>query len=940
MRIFPNALGAVLLALAVAPASAQEAVNFASVGGRVTDASGAVVPDAQVAARQVETNVVGTTTTDRDGRFRFPYLRVGSYQITVHHAGFRDVTRTLTLTVGSAFELPIQLTVGSVDASVTVEASATMLEAARSQIAGTVSQAEVASLPMNGRQFLDLALIVPGVSPTNTGATQLFAETSAVPGQGLSVGSQRNFSNNFIVDGLSANDDAAGLSGMPYTVDAVDQFQVVTSGGQAELGRALGGYINVVTKSGTNALHGTVYEYLRDQRLNAANALSGTRLPMTQHQYGGSVGGPIRRDRTFFFVNAEERRLDQSGLTTIDEGTTAIINQRLDAVGYPGARVATGVYPNPVHTLNFLGKVDHQLNGRDQLAVRHTLYRVRSGHSRNAGGLNAPSASAGLENLDQGVAFSNTLTLSPRTVNETRAQFVYGNLKAPPADPIGPFVTIAGVASFGTLAGAPVQRSNRMYQVVDSISRQAGAHAIRAGADFLYNVDEITFPRSIRGSYTFSSLPNFVGGLYNASGFTQTFGASVVSQSNPNLGVYVQDEWKAGSSLTLNLGLRHDVQWLETIETDADNLSPRVGLVWAPAASRQTVVRANAGLFYDRVPLRAVANALLSAGNTTDVAGLRQISVTLSPAQTGAPLFPAILAAPIPSITLPNLTTMDRQMQNAHSRQGSVEVERQVGPHGTVAVGYQYVRGLNLILAVNQNVPACAAAGTNNGCRPNPGYANNTQYSAAGDSTYHGVYLSLLERPSRWGQYRVSYTLSKSMNNVGENFFSAPIDALNLSKDWGRSDDDQRHRLAISGSLLPAVAAGGGVWDRLRRGLELSGTLQYYSALPLNITSGVSTIQGTPGRPVVDGAFISRNAGIGSDYFAVNLRLSRTFLVYRGLRATALVEGFNITNRRNIVARNPVFGAGHYPDDPLPAFRQPTAAGDPRAFQLAVRLTF
>lgn len=141
---------------------------------------------------------------------------------------------------------------------------APVLEAARSQIAGTIPQEEMRSLPMNGRNFLDLALLVPGVSPTNTASTQLFAETSAVPGQGISVGSQRNLSNSFIVDGLSANDDAAGLSGIPYTVDAVDQFQVITSGGQAELGRALGGYVNVVTKSGTNVSHGDVYGYFRE----------------------------------------------------------------------------------------------------------------------------------------------------------------------------------------------------------------------------------------------------------------------------------------------------------------------------------------------------------------------------------------------------------------------------------------------------------------------------------------------------------------------------------------------------------------------------------------------------------------------------------------------------------------------------------------------------
>ena len=205
------------------------------------------------------------------------------------------------------------------DTSVTVTGEATVLEAARSQIAGTVSEAEVRSLPMNGRNFLELALLVPGVSPTNIASTQLFPETSAVPGVSLSVGSQRNLSNNFIVDGLSANDDAAALSGITYGVDAVEQFQVVTSGGQAELGRALGGYVNIVTKSGTNVLHGTVYDYVRDDRFNAKNALSGTKLPMNQAQYGASLGGPIVQNRTFYFTNVEQRRLDQSGLVTILE---------------------------------------------------------------------------------------------------------------------------------------------------------------------------------------------------------------------------------------------------------------------------------------------------------------------------------------------------------------------------------------------------------------------------------------------------------------------------------------------------------------------------------------------------------------------------------------------------------------------------------------------
>ena len=693
-----------MLAAAVA-AEAQQSVDYASVSGRVTDPSGAVVPGAQVSARHTQTNVTARTTTDDQGRFRFPYLKVGPYEIVVGKDGFRDATRGLALSVGAAFELPVSLPVSAVESSVTVTGEAMVLEAARSQIASTVSEAEARNLPLNGRNFLELGLLVPGVSPTNVASTQLFPETSAVPGISLSVGSQRNLSNNFIVDGLSANDDAAGLSGITYGTDAVEQFQVVSSGGQAELGRALGGYVNIVTRSGTNALHGTVYDYVRDDRFNAVNPLSGTKLPMDQAQYGASLGGPLFKNRTFYFSNVEQRRLDQSGLTTIAPASAIAINARLAAVGYAGPSVVTGVYPNPVDSTNLLAKLDHQVSGRDQLGVRYSLYDVASEQLARRGCAQRAEASSGLDNIDQTLAISNTLALSARTVLETRAQFAYSDLKAPPTDPIGPAVSIAGVASFGTSSGSPTGRLNNMYQVVNNLSHQAGAHALRVGVDFLYNDVDITYPRSIRGSYAFSSMANFLSGTYNNAGFSQTFGETSVSQTNPNAGLYVQDEWKVGSEVTLNLGVRYDMQFLETINTDANNVSPRAGFAWTPFDARRTVVRGSAGIFYDRVPLRALANALLSAGNTTDLANLRQIGVSLSPTQAGAPTFPNILSGVVPSVTLPNLTTMDRELQNAYSRQASLEVEHQLGDRLTVSVGYQYLRGLNLLMSVNQNVP-------------------------------------------------------------------------------------------------------------------------------------------------------------------------------------------------------------------------------------------
>ncbi|HTX39170.1 MAG TPA: TonB-dependent receptor [Bryobacteraceae bacterium] len=929
------------LSLGALTGAAQESIQYGSISGRVEDASGAVIEGAKVTARQVDTNLGSTLLTDKEGRFRFAYLSVGQYQIKVEHPGFAVATRSVNVGLGSAFELPIALTVASSQSQVTVSSQADLLETARTQIAGTISQAEVNNLPLNGRNFLDLALLIPGVSPTNTAANQLFAETSAVPGQGISIGSQRNFSNSFIIDGLSNNDDAAGVTGVFYGLDVVNEFQVVTSGGQAEFGRALGGYVNVVSKSGTNTLHGDLYLYFRNQRLDAANALAQLALPLTEAQYGASLGGPIVKDRTFYFANFEQRELNQSGLTTISPASVATINARLVAVGYPGPQIYTGIYPNPVHNSNVFAKVDHQFSDRDLFSARYSAYHVTSINSRGAGGLSAPSASANLDDTDQTIALSNIATLSPHLVNESRAQFTDSDLKAPPSDLIGPAVSISGVASFGTLSGSPTARLNRMAEAVDNVSYQVGAHAIRVGADFLYNADTITFPRTYRGSYSFSSMANFLAGTFNNSGFTQTFANSVVTQSNPNIGFYAQDEWRVSPRFTLNLGVRYDLEYLRTIATQTGNVSPRGGFAWTPFASRKTVIRGSYGLFYDRIPLRPLANALLSANNTTNVADLSQVSISLSPGQAGAPVFPNILSSlTLPAGVLFNFSTMDPNMKNAYSEQGSFEIEQQLGSHTTLSVGYQHLRGIHLIISVNQNVPTCTAAGTNNGCRPNPNYGNDSQYSPLADSHYDGLHVSFVERPSSWSNFRISYAYSKALDDVSEFFFSAPINNFDIWQDYSRSDDDQRDRLVFEGTVHSRMTPASTAWERLSHGFQLTTMLQYYSALPFNITTGANTVQGTSARPTINGVFINRNAGIGPDFLNLSARLSRSFGLSERFRVETMAEGFNLTNHVNGVTVNGVFGTGAYPTNPSATFGQITAVDDSRSFQLALRVRF
>ena len=944
----------ILLSLLIPCLAAQETINNASLSGRVTDPTGAILRDTTVTARATVTNVATKTETDAAGRFRFPYLQVGQYQVTIHHDGFADAGISLTLTIGADFNLPITLTAGATQA-VTVNAVPPVLETSRSQIATTISQNEVANLPFEGRNYLDLSLLLPGVSPTNTASTQTLAETSEVVGQGYSINSQRNFSNSFVVDGLSDNDDAAGVAGNVFSMDVVREFQVVTSGGQAEFGRALGGYFNIATKSGTNQLHGTAYGFLRNQRLNADNALSGSNLPITQGQYGASLSGPLQKDRTFLFGNFEEERLRTDGIITITPANAATINSKLKAVGYqaPLLTVGTGpttLYPTTLHTDTAFLRADHSFSRNDQFSVRYSYYQLNSLNARGTGSLNAVSNGTSVFDTNHTVALSNIATLSPRTFNETRGQFIYDSLNAPPNDQIGPVVSIAGVATFGRSTSSPTARLNYLGEVVDNLVMERGAHTFKVGTDFLYNDDTITFPQSLRGSYSFSSLANFLSGTYNSQGYTQNFGTPIVQQNNPSIGFYAQDEWKVSQSFTLNIGVRYDLEFLRTINTDTGNVSPRIGFAWSPYANRGTVVRGSYGLFYDRIPLRPLANALLSAHNTIDPAQAALLSYTFSPGQAGAPTFPNVAIAP-PAGAVENFSTMNPNIQNPYSQQASLEIEQQLSKTNTLGISYQHVRGEHLIGSINTNINV-------DGTRPDPTRGNIKPYSSAFDSYFDALEVSLQQRPLPWGSARLSYTYSKAIDNISEFFFSAPINNFNLREDRSRSDDDQRHRVVFDASLTSSIKPANGWVDHLTHGWRLGGVLQYYSRLPFNITTGANTKQATSQRPcasgfsltangglnpcteALPGAVIGRNAGIGFDFFSLNSRLSRTFSLTDRVKLEGMAEAFNALNHRNDMIPNGTFGSGSYPTTPNSTFGQATAVGDPRSIQLGARLSF
>ena len=903
---------------------AAQNVTSATLSGVVEDANGAAVAGAALTATNVETNQQSATSSDRDGHFKFPYLAVGNYKLNIAESGFNTLSQGVSLTVGQALYLVFKLEVSGLSENITVN-DVSPIETTRTQVTQTIRPAEIDQLPLNGRNYLDLALLVPAVSPTNTGSNQRFAETSAAPGQGISVAGQRNLYNSFILDGMSANDDAADLTGTYFSQEVIREFQVITSGGIAEFGRASAGVINIVSKSGTNNWRGDIYGFGRNQRFDARNPLATKKDLLTQAQYGGAISGPLKRNRTFLFANFEQTRRNYSAVLTIAPAAVVAINNRLNTTGYRGPLIETGIVPASFDTSNLFARLDHQLTNHNQMAARYSLYHISAVNSRTVGGLNAVSRGSGLDDTDQTIAVSDVATIG-RKVNEARFQFTRSRLDAPINDSVGPAVGISGVSNFGTATSSPLARDINLFEAVENISFQHGLHSPKAGVDLLYNRVNIAFPGALQGVYNFTSLNNFLAGNYST--FQQAFGAPSQAQTNPNVGFFVQDEWRVRPDLTLNLGLRYDLQFLPApIQTDTNNFAPRFGFAFAPG-DRRTVIRGGAGLYFDRIPLRATSNALQRDGS-------KYVVAQLAPNQPGAPVFPNVLLnQPETLSTRPNITRIDPNIETSYGEQISLETERELPRQASFSVGYLHLRGLHLILSRNANVPRFpASAGVPNLGRPDPTWGNISRFESSGDSNYDGMIASFNKRAGSWANVRVSYTLSKSIDDAGNFFFSTPQDNFNIRDDRGLSDNDQRHRLVISGTF--EAPRKNSTVPKALKDFALSYIFTYASRLPFNVLLGSDRNFDTNNndRPVG----VGRNTGHGFDYASLDLRLSRHFRITEHLTLDLSADGFNLLNRANYSVPNNTFGSG---TAPLPSFGQPTQAFDPRQFQFGLRLSF
>ena len=604
---------AVLVAMSTA-ASAHAQSATGSIEGAIVDQTGAAMPGVTVTVVHMATGVTRTTVSDANGLFRLPLLPVGVYDVTAELSGFTPrKLPELTVTIGQTVTLRIQMAVSGVAETVNVSGGTPIIETSRSQVSSTITEVSVQNLPVNGRNFIDFALLTPGV-------------TRDVRTGDISFAGQRGTLNSLVVDGADNNNtffgQAAGRTGSgraPYqfSQDAVKEFQVNSNSFAAEYGRAGGAVINVVTKSGTNDLRGSIFEFYRDKALNANNAINELnnrpKSPYHYNQFGGTLGGPIRPNRDFYFFNYDGQRNTQPNVVFLNLPT----NTPGDAATQAGIARLQPLAESWNRTLNqdvFLIKTDHELNDTNRVSLRYNQQNFTGDGFETGGAQNS------IEHTGASLVKTNTFNASWTSIFGTtlfnELKFQMARDKEPGlANSANPEAVVqeAGttVLTIGRNNFSPRETTIKRWQVADTATLIRGQHKFKGGFDFQFDDILNNFPGFFSGSYTFRTLASFAGGRPSGTNefYQQNFqGPNTTGpETHPNIREYsffAQDEWRPRSDVTVNLGLRYDIMKtdpppvqnpdaqlaaadIDTSRLDADtnNWGPRVGVAWSPPAA-------------------------------------------------------------------------------------------------------------------------------------------------------------------------------------------------------------------------------------------------------------------------------------------------------------------------------------------------------------------
>jgi hypothetical protein len=841
--------GALALLLSAAPVWAQAALDSGRLEGTVLDPSGAAVPGATLTARNQATGRSTALTSEADGHFLFLYMTPGSYQLSVEKPGFQNLLlKDIVVTVGTTTSIKPQLVMGNVETTVSVSVASSLVDTKQSSLSSVVGPETIQSLPLNGRDFTDFVLLTPGATTDG--------EFGMVSFNGVSG----NY-NNYTVDGANntnaffAQQMGRGTIPFQFSEDVIQEFQVNSTGFEAELGQSGGGLVNTVTKSGSNQLRGDGYYYFLDSALNSNDAINITNDIAKPHnrrqQAGFTLGGPLVRDRLFLLGNYEGQLRNEPVTVNNAPGLATLTDPAAFFAENPSMKstvdAASGSFPRSFDQNTAFVKLSGNLNAKTPFTLTYNYQRFRSPH----GYFNTPTSTGDGLSLTDGATshffqFTVQTMLSPTAINEFR--FHVGNdlhIDLPDTPPTEPATIIQNPDSGFVYGGNRFQLSttDRRYQIADNFTWVRGRHTVKAGVDINVNQDRDYFVYGPRGAYFFASLADVPSGSFEY--YLQSFGESTVSTTTPTYAVFAQDQFRATSRLTVNYGVRWDLQDLPQptvcnpdfaltckIPVDHNNVAPRLGFAYSLDEQGTTVLRGAAGLFFIQEDLLDVSQAFLSNGISRfflfvpgPVFGNSNPIVT----------YPNSLTSPPGgSGGSSSLTVFDSTFRNPYVEQANIAVEHQFGSHTALSVGYAFSHGVALL--GNSNGVTRQANG-NFGydlnlvppeLQPqfggsfstatvnlpnhqsyvvpeyeaidgvlNPNFSTINAIDNSGSSIYHGLLVSLRYRSSQV-QGSLAYALSKTTDQ-GTGYYNQ----FDQRSQRGPSLLDQRHRLVLSGGWSP-----------------------------------------------------------------------------------------------------------------------------------------
>lgn len=938
--------------------------NQGTIEGVTVDQSGGGVPEAKLTVTNESTGLKFNATSDSNGLFSFPVLPVGTYTIEVEHSGFTKLTqKNVTLTVGARLNLSLALTVAGQTQAITVTGETPILETTRSQVSTTVNDVSVENLPTNGRNFINFALLTPGV-------------TLDVRGGDISFAGQRGTLNSLIVDGSDNNNTffgqsvgrtGSGRAPYQFSEDAVQEFQVNSNAYSAELGHAGGAVINVVTKSGTNEFHGTGFEFYRDRSLNANDPINiiqkKPKSPYHFNQFGGDIGGPILKDKMFFFFDYDGQRNTLPNLVFLGVAppATPTANQQT-ALAYLQDRDSSWTRTQNQNV--YLGKVDWQLKSNELLSVRYNAQRFVGNGFENGGPQNALEHTGASDVTTDTLSGSLTSTISHNIINVFRAGYTRDN-EPGQANSINPEATVrdGGVTDLviGRNFFSPRFTNIHRGEFGDTATFIRGSNTIKTGLNVL--VDKIAnfFPGNFSGAYVFNSLEGFgcdlngggaacFTGADAADTFTEAFAGTGTTgpTTNPNLEEYSffgQDEWRVRNDLTLNLGLRYDLGLIaqpptlnpsaslaaagiftNRIHNDHANFGPRIGVAWTPV--RKLVVRTGYGIFYGRTPAITVGTAFSNNALNVQTLTFTGAGIPGYPnTQCGAPVATPSCAAPSGGAAgVPSIYVFQPNYHQPDVQQANLSLEYQIQPTMSVQVSYLWVKGTHLTRTLDVNLQGpetplvIGLAGSTQTFtvdqitqpRPISGFARIAEFQSSANSVYNGLTVQVNKRISHNYQFLASYTFGKVIDDNPDATSVVPFsgddakmveDPLNLRGDRGPGVNDQRHRFVLSGILdLDSYAHSfSNGWRYLVGGWELSGILTAQTGQPYSALVNSDLNNDSNSRT-------DRTPGVGRDTFylpnfvSLDPRITKNLPITERVKAQLILEAYNSLNKTNFTS--------------------------------------